>query len=155
VASEPTARSVTGLRWLNADKNCVTHPYQSCRHGDSLEDHTSNRHDRYVLARRSVIALVAVSLVAAAGLDTYRQVAGAGSWIVVDLLLLLLAVRGHSWAWTILVLTSAFWAALLMVAGVSQVGSNPQYLCSGLAFAAATAGLQRLRQQGNQHVLSR
>jgi hypothetical protein len=58
-------------------------------------------------------------------------------------------------ALTILVLTSAFWAVVLIVAGVGQVGSNPQYLGGGLAFAVATAGLQTLRQQGSQYALSR
>ena len=96
--------------------------------------------------------LIAAALTVASMLAVYPagEAGAAGFWWAVDMLLLLLAFRGRRWAGTILFFTTAFGAALFVVAGASQLLTQPRYLERGAALAVATALLLQARRAARQ-----
>ncbi len=99
--------------------------------------------------------LIAAALTAGALLAMYPESdrGVAGFWWGVDTLLLLMAIRGRAWARTVLMLTTAFGAALFVVAGAGQLSAEPRYFERGIALTVAAVLLIQSRRASTESAL--
>ena len=98
--------------------------------------------------RRLPVIPISAALVAAAALAVYpSSERGVGVfWLLIDLSLLFLAAHGRRWALTTLAYFSTLGAALFLLGGAWELGSDPRYFFRGVALAVASVLLIRARR---------
>ena len=93
---------------------------------------------------RLPVVAIGLALTASAVLAVYpKGESGAGSWLAVDLVLLVLAARGRLWALNLLTAFTVFGALLFLTTGAFQVSTQPRYLMRGVAETLAAIPLFR------------
>ena len=105
-------------------------------------------HNEHMKATRRA-GLIAVALTVSAALAVYpsSEHGAAGFWWLVDMLLLVLTVRGRRWASNLLTYTTAFGAVLVLTAGAVQLTTDARYFGRGVALLFASLLLFNTRRR--------